>query len=325
MATHRGRPPKPGSDAWFKRQAEERAEALAREARWAERARVMAEEAAKRAAEPEPKSKYVVHRYGSINEFIDAATNKWTNIESNRQYAQTHYSHTDSGWFGLEYSAKFPDIAKLVKDGWTDGARRLFDTSEHVRKPALESINRHMIWKDEGEEISLDRLYSGEFDTMWRGFKPARKKQAGRIVRLACNISANSSVESSEMFWTGAATIVLADILTKAGFSVQIDLLNASYNGSMEDAIAAITTVKDADQPLSISGLASTLCLAGYYRSIGLVWNWKHYRTPAPSTCGRAGHDFSLDEPVVIEFRHGDVETQAQCVGWVEDKLQAFA
>ena len=144
-------------------------------------------------------------------------------------------------------------------------------------------------------------------------------------MRLACNVSANHNVGSEQMFWTGACVVVLADILTNAGFSGQEDLVMSSKNRHTEsDKLAAITTVKEPDQPLSISGLASTLCLAGYFRSIGLVWLWKHYSHEASVSCGTSTR-YEIPGDGIIQVAHGDVENQAECVQWVEDKLSAFA
>ena len=271
----------------------------------------------------EKKSGRVEREFKSLADFLQAAGSGECINPVNESYLKQVLEHGDSDgdWFGLHAGASFTDVMQTVLAGWSDGAIRLFDASNDVKKPAMEALTRKIEYTDQGESICLDRLYAGEFETMWRGFKPHRAHKAGRIVKINCNVAISWSVTPETAFWTGASALVLADTLQNAGYAVEIDLIAAATNKERE--IVGKIRLKEADQPLSISGLASTMCLSGFYRGPALAWMVKNYQLE--STYG-LGSPLPKENPGGgIFIGHGMVQNRADCIRWVNEKLAEFA
>ena len=269
------------------------------------------------------KSGRIEREFKSLADFLHVAGDGECVNPVNASYLKQVLEHGDSDgdWYGLQPGASFADVMATVLSGWSDGATRLFDASNEVKKPSMESLTRKTEYMDQGESICLDRLYAGEFEKMWRGFKPNRADKAGRIVRINCNVAISSSVTPETAFWTGASALVLADALQNAGYAVEIDLIAGAVNKERE--IVGKIRLKDADQPLSISGLASTMCLAGFYRGPVLSWFVKNYQLE--STYG-LGHPLPKENPGGgIFMGHGTVKGREDCIRWVNEKLAEFA
>ena len=267
-------------------------------------------------------SKAKPYEFASVGEFIQAADNLPVTCISNEGPAKMVRDVREASWFGLPETAGYGDIVELARRGWHDGAAKLFDMAEQIKVPAAEKITRKRVWADQGEEVCVDRLFAGE-DQFWSGFAPARKPKGGKVLRMAINVSVLGHVEAEDMFWTGAAGLVLADILTKAGYLVGIDLARAAHNANQEHLYMKVA-LKQPDEPLSITGLASTVCLAGFFRTVGLHFTAKHWEKPCGMGVANSIRDW-CPEGADIFLPSGSLTSRKAAIQWVNDKLAELA
>ncbi|CAB4122600.1 hypothetical protein UFOVP28_19 [uncultured Caudovirales phage] len=265
---------------------------------------------------------YTHTRYASVWDYVEAAQTGPVLFSGNQSHVDGKMAQKESEWYGFSASKGMRDIVGIVKDGWSDGASRLFDAASKVSKPVMESLSRKRVWADQGESINLDRLYSGDLDTMWQGWRRKRQPKQGRVVKLGCNVAATGSTSTETMFWTGAAIVVLADVLTKAGYSVEVALYNTATQGDSKPLAEVV--VKQPDQHLSITSLASTICMPGFFRSVGITWLCRQYTEQT-----NAGHgicDFKFRDPSCTAFvAIGEVKDAAGAIQWVNKRVEELA
>jgi hypothetical protein len=199
---------------------------------------------------------------------LETARRGLPHCAANQKVLDEHRAHEDGEWYGMDKPVGLNYLVALANGGWSKGAKRLFDSQDKISAPRVESLTRKMEWQDQGEEISLDRLYSGEFDQMWRGFKPTVKAGRSRVVKVVYGIACSGAADSEALFWSGACATVFADALCKAGYSVQVEaaIMGKHVSGEQFDSRIA---VKGSEDPLSITNMAATLCLSGFFRCIG--------------------------------------------------------
>jgi hypothetical protein len=172
-------------------------------------------------------------------------------------------------WFGGITSME--NANELIKLGWREGAERALKLKEQVQKQVPEplSVKRTIKWDDEGDELSIDRLYNGQIDEMWR--RTGRKLRSGpRTVSILTNYGGNCMLTAEEMFWTGAASIALADILEDAGYVTEISGYNSTGHGR-QGVLVQRVRVKEAGEPLRPDTLAALTAHAGIFRVFGIL------------------------------------------------------
>src|SRR5690606_14947015 len=104
---------------------------------------------------------------------------------------------------------------------WEDGARRLQDITRELTPPTTMSRRRKPAWREEGDELSVDRALTGQWDAAWRSSR--RVWCAGpATVTLLTYWGGNAVVTTDQLFWQGAAAAVLCDALEDAGYRVQL-------------------------------------------------------------------------------------------------------
>jgi hypothetical protein len=134
--------------------------------------------------------------------------------------------------------------------------------------PMPTSVRRRMSRADMGDSVDMGHIWRGELATAWSRCAP-RDSRAVRRVTIACPIWDNCHVDAARLFWRGAAALTLADLLTAAGYAVQIAA--TCYSGraytSGEDYSARVI-VKDFASPIDKQAIASSICLSGFFRTI---------------------------------------------------------
>jgi len=167
-------------------------------------------------------------------------------------------------WYGCTPAA----AEERLRSGWQDGASRI-NQLELTDLPTPRVIKRTRSWTDEGDELSIDRLYRGEVDSMWQKMMPRTRTGVLRVTLFA-EMSINSNTEQSALFWRGATALRLADLLQSAGYAVRIvvagsvnDLANKS--GHQLNWVGH-WTAKHHSEPLDMDNLAVTVASAAFYR-----------------------------------------------------------
>ena len=169
-------------------------------------------------------------------------------------------------WYGVTPG----QIVGTLRDGWTEGAARLSELSEHVLSASsAESIRRQIVRGSEGDDLDIHRVYCGGLDTAWTKRKRAART-APPTITLVSILGCSFRIDAEKLFWRGAAMAKLSDILQEAGYNVEILAVLAAFglckSKDVRSVVGHVIPVKRADMPLDICSVATTICLPGFWR-----------------------------------------------------------
>ncbi len=165
-------------------------------------------------------------------------------------------------WYGGLRSVEA--ARKLMENGWSDGVERLQSLCSDLNPPQAKTRKRRPEWRDDGDELSVDRAMSGAWDQAWRTSR--RVWSAGpTTIDLYTIYGGSAGMTAEQIFWNGAACVVLADRLESAGYRVRI--VASFLHGNGDTVVRSDVVIKEADEPLRIDGVAAILCHAGVYRT----------------------------------------------------------
>ena len=161
---------------------------------------------------------------------------------------------------------------RLADRGWGDGVTRVRALARELRNavPEAEDIGPMFKFCEEGDEIDVHRLWDGD-DNMWYG-RDTGRRPAPRVVKLVAPHGGNCGLDNDELFWIGATTVVLTDLLEKAGYRVRITCYNAASHRTPAWENITETLIKESDEHLPMAHIATAMSLAGYFRTVGFRW-----------------------------------------------------
>ncbi len=172
-------------------------------------------------------------------------------------------------WMG---SISKADLNQLVSQGWAEGARKALALVESFKDslPAPTSRKRRAQWSDQGDDVEMQRVYSGHLDTAWR--RTVRVDTiAPQIVSIALPWAHSAMWGASALFWGGAAVLAITDLLEDAGYSVNLVALNCVQADISQDWLDITqVNIKRAGEPLRPDSVAAMFCHAGTYRYYGI-------------------------------------------------------
>lgn len=177
-------------------------------------------------------------------------------------------------WMGLQQDAKpgeghYTATRRIVREGWPRGVALLADVASKVQAPNPISIRRRVRWMDAGDSLDMQRVYNGNVDTAWRTVKRGASAGVSRI-RILVDSIATGGTDASRMRWRGVAALKLADLMTEAGYSVQVE--SVFWGKAARQDFLPRVIVKDYEQPLDLPTLAATTALPAFFRSLGHLW-----------------------------------------------------
>jgi len=267
----------------------------------------------------------VLDTFSSINDFIERVEAMPLACEENRGELEAQLIRKESSFWALPKPVGQSYVKALIRNGWNDGATRLFEMAKQIKAPTVQTIKRKMIWGDEGREIDLDSYLARDTERLWTDYTKIRKNSGGRVVKISANIAAPGFTSGDAFFWPGAAATVLTDLLTQAGYLTEVNLHLVTTNSRDNDRKhTAIIRVKDAEQPLSVVSLASTLCFAGFFRTIGFNWLCKTYKKGCGSGLGTVVRGLTSENPSEIFINFSDVTSEKEAIDWIANKIAAL-
>ena len=168
-------------------------------------------------------------------------------------------------WYGIKGGPE--GVRKAIKSGWKDGVNRMMANMDSISGDLkATSIRRVLHRGSAGDELDIHRVYSGSLGDAWISRKRTRRS-APQVIQIACNLGIDCRQEADELFWRGAAVLKLADLLTEAGYAVELVAYTSSNRVNEKgDDLDLCVTVKQSDSPLDLNSMASTFCLAGFPR-----------------------------------------------------------
>lgn len=211
-----------------------------------------------------------VHRCESIAEAIaypDEGPYKTYNRDLRAAYEKERGYMGAQYWYGVASLDKVKSI--VSQQQWPEGADRLLKSLENLT-PTLRprSIKRQRRWAAQGDSVEMTRVWAGRLDVAWQHTQREQRTGAQRVL-IVSDVTINCNISSEISFWRGAAAVKLADLVTEAGYAVQLDVANTAYRytaGYPERNYVGFVTVKPSTAPLDIVALASTVCLPGFFR-----------------------------------------------------------
>jgi hypothetical protein len=201
--------------------------------------------------------------FDSVTEMIDAADRAFQ--AGRRQRTDTEL-RKDAEWVGRRFDG-WDDVKAKVGAYWAEGLdivqEMLFELRDSCGSARPKSRKRRARWSaDDGDEVDLDRLRSGQ--EPWR--RMAREQMtAPQNLVLVFNLSTSASRDAADVLWRGAAAIILSDLLETAGFRVELWACNYVKNGytiPKENAFQAVK-LKASESPVDIASLTNGI--AGWF------------------------------------------------------------
>jgi hypothetical protein len=247
-----------------------------------------------------PKSNIITETYdlASFAEALDKPPVCGDNAGLVSDWKAQGVQYAGENWFNLADDAK-PDesacavTSRLVREGWPRGLALMSKVAGQVEPPTPISIKRKARWQDHGSELDMQSVYAGNLERAWHGLHRGAKVGISRI-RILVDGIASGGENSNKMRWRGIGAMKLADSLTEAGYSVQVEAVFTG--GSNGYHFRPRVIVKDYTQPLDLQALAATTALPAFFRALGHLWG------AIISPVQRYGVGYSVDKAAVEMF-----------------------
>lgn len=141
------------------------------------------------------------------------------------------------------------------------------NTNSH--KQVIKAVSRRRKFADQGDELDMDKVYSGQLDTCWSKTERVEFDKEHNMVTLLVDNGANWNIGATETFWTSAIVCRLIKELEAAGKSVRLVLLshgNNPFTGSRKD-IVTCAIVKETNERMNMEKIAGMTNL-GFFRTL---------------------------------------------------------
>jgi len=242
-------------------------------------------------------------------------------------------------WYGPFPSHLAPLSARdaataLLRDGWRDGVAHLdamrarLGVTE-IAPPSI--IGRRQVWREEGDDIEVDRALRGDFDTAWRGTRRHRPARGRQRLTIVSPFGCNAHTAPEDYLWTGVAAVLLCDLLEGAGYAVELRGADVNVTAQHTGDTYIDVLYKRAGEPLVLATALAALAHVGIARTFGFLAVLATGGT-MDSGLGKSRPDLLAEMSVHIA-RHSAsmvpvpdivapvVTSQAQCAAMVEGLL----
>lgn len=178
------------------------------------------------------------------------------------------YARRDEVRPGSYYGKDTKDLAYLLdlhKNGWPEGVSKAMELADEIRDavPQAEKPRRRPRWSDQGDEVSMHRVYNGMLDRAWRS---TRKVQAEgpKVISIDVDVGHNAHVSAESLFWSGACAVAITDVLEDMGY--RVELFATAVTWEQNRACITRLVVKRADEPLNINSVAALAAHVATFR-----------------------------------------------------------
>lgn len=204
-----------------------------------------------------------------------------TDVPSFNQHAvnyftSRHRTYNVERWWGIPGGLR--QVMEVTKHGWKDGLEKMRRTLGKLEAdfPRVRAKKRRKVRRGQGNELDIHRVYAGDLPRAWNATEkvevfPGRKR--GKKVTIAVEMSASGGRHGEQLFWRGATATFLAERLTNAGYSVEVQgvITNTdAYPNGPRGSVVSIT-LKAYDQRLNLESLVCATGLSGFYRYYGFL------------------------------------------------------
>ena len=190
-------------------------------------------------------------------------------------------SPKDDSWIG--YDTK--DVIKNVSMGWPDGASRMAEDVEALRKQLdseygdlkLAKVSRVKKFASRGEQLRSGVLNgSVPFEKAWRTSGSSLVKDSN--VSIWVDLSAHCGIDPEEYRWRGVAMSYIIEKLEQSGYSVGVYGIKGTRDDSDDHRALALCYVKLKDplMPTDLSRLAAVTYAPAWMRTFAFQYIASH-------------------------------------------------
>lgn len=168
----------------------------------------------------------------------------------------------DGEWYGLDAGVNpATAIVDMVQHGSPEalaGIQKCAKEAIGIVAPSARSIKPSFSEnRSTGQRYDLERVLSGRPGQWGRWERGERVKNGNRIVALYLTLGGHSGLSAKEMMWGPVSGAVIADILERAGYRVEI-WGSCGLQAHGVDVYAR-ALLKDADQPIDLLALTRAM------------------------------------------------------------------
>jgi hypothetical protein len=208
----------------------------------------------------------------SLSEMVEGIDGRYVDSRNPHTFkaedSRSESMKEDSRWYGGLKSVA--QARKLVTEGWREGARRLAESASEVSPPQAKSRKRTVRFTDDGDELRVDQALRGEWHNAWRSTRREWSPGPAHVTVFA-SFGGHCMRDDDELFWAGAAALIVTDRLEAAGYAVRLIGSRPLTSYSDTRALRADVVLKETNEPLQIDALASVVCHTGVFRSFGFA------------------------------------------------------
>jgi hypothetical protein len=202
--------------------------------------------------------------HDSIQSFCDLPING-VNAATFTAYLRRHEGESDNWLFGD--AENLTELRRRVNEGWPEGVE-LINRLQDTELAPPQSTKRVRVRADQGDALDIHAVYRGHLDTAWEKTR-RQHRRAPTVVRIVAMIAGHHMQDPEQFFYRGAAAAKLTDMLTEAGYSVEV--LTACVAESIGDGrtkpdYCHTMVLKQSNAPLDLSNIAAVLCQQGFVR-----------------------------------------------------------
>lgn len=222
------------------------------------------------------KNKNYTYTYNSLAELIDRVHLKPHIKNAEHVCALTFKNDKRDGytsgknWYGID-TDKPSEVINAIKNGYTQGLESIRKASRDFDIEPIKSVRRRRTRGDQGDDLDMARVYSGNIDTAWTRTQKAYDGSAyGKNITIAVDIGGNCGTGAEAMKWRGAYAAALADKYAEAGYSVELfayagvsDICSGKDSGAQ-----FIVKLLDSSETYDIEKLANTISFPGFFRTL---------------------------------------------------------
>ena len=215
----------------------------------------------------------------AYRDYAFAPKEKWTsnyNFREMQDVLNPRFSYGGRDWYGVGSVDEVLSI--LDHGGWEEGAKTMQDLADYIDVPPPLSIRRHRRRDQQGDSLDIHAVYAGNLERAWE--RPVRDGGLGRQnITLVASMQGLAHLEARTYLWRGAACLILCDLLTSAGYNVEIwGEYRCAFTSQpkIQNPLVHRIRLKDGRVPVDVSSLASTICLAGFKRVLGFSAMQRH-------------------------------------------------
>jgi hypothetical protein len=227
-----------------------------------------------------------------------------------------------AAWCGTN---TFEEADKLARAGWDQGHEAIERMSGQINYGGnVKSIQPLPFFDVAGCDADVSRYLEGDPESMIDFRMQESSAPQSAVQRFVLSGGANAGVSAAQYERRGAACMILCDLLEKAGYRVEIDLVTTYTLGGRSQYKTWYAPLKGSDQPLDMNALA--------YWSMSIAAQRRHFfalceRTLEDDQYGVGGTVYPSrvgEGDIVFHAEDMFFQSDEQTTAWMDEQIKRF-